>query len=71
MVAASGQAHGAEVVGDRHQQDHRQAEVVAGEVAGHEAGQDAERGSAFFRGGDNFSYVARFGRGEGLSPVLE
>src|ERR1700692_1470729 len=36
------QSHGAEVIGDGHQQDHRQAEIVAGEIASNEAAEDAE-----------------------------
>ena len=63
------QAHGAEVIRDRHQQNHRQAEIVAGEVSGDEAGENAERRAAFFRGGNDFLYVARFGGGEGLHQL--
>src|SRR5262249_5175420 len=42
-----------------HQQDHADAEVVAGKVAGYEAGENAERRSAFFRGSDDFLDMTR------------
>ena len=61
-----GQAHRAHVVGDRHQDHHGEAEVVAGEIAGHEAGENSERRSAFLGRGDHFAHVARIDRGEDL-----
>ncbi len=54
----------ADQVADGHQHDHGQAEVVCGEIARDEAGQNAERSAAFFRGDDDFFYVARFGGSE-------
>ena len=42
------------------------AQVVAGEIAGHEARQDAQRSAAFLRGGHDFLDVARLSRGEDL-----
>ena len=37
----------ADEVADGHQRDHGQAQVVGGEIAGHEAGENAERRAAF------------------------
>ncbi len=53
------QSVGADVVADAHQQDHGEAQVVAGEVAGHQSRQDVERGAAFFRRGHHFFHVSR------------
>jgi len=47
--------------GDKHQNHHGQAEVIAGEVAGDESGQDSERRSAFLRRYHDFFHVPRFG----------
>ena len=54
------QAHGAHVIGDRHEKHHGQAEIVAGEIAGHESRQDAERCAAFLRGDHDLFHVPRF-----------
>src|SRR5207253_638621 len=59
-------SHVADQVAEGHQHDHGQANVVRREIAGDEAGENAERGSAFFRGADDFSDVTRFGGGENL-----
>ncbi len=53
-------------VADGHQDHNGQPQVIGGEIAGHEAGQNAQRSSAFLRGDDHFLHVARFGGGESL-----
>ena len=58
------ETHVADEVADGHQKDHGEADVVGGEIAGDEAGENAERCAAFFGGGDDFLDVARFGGGE-------
>ena len=56
----------ADEVADGHQRDHGEPQPVGAEVAGDEAGQNAERRAAFPRRGDDFAHVARFGGGEDL-----
>ena len=56
----------ADQITDRHQRDHRKPEVVAREVSGHEARQNAQRRAAFLRRGDHLSNVPRFSGRENL-----
>ena len=63
------QSHRAHVVGKGHQGHHGEAEIVAGEIAGDEAGQNSERRSAFLRRDDHFLYVPRMNRGERLHQL--
>jgi hypothetical protein len=63
------QEHGAHEVADAHEEQHREAQPVGAEVAGHEAGEDVERRAAFPRAGDDFANVARIGGGEDLDEL--
>ena len=56
--------HGAHVITDRHQKDHGESQVVAGEIARDKSGENIERGAAFFGGNHDFFDVARFRGGE-------
>ena len=58
------QAHGAEVVGDGHQQHHRQAEVVAGEIPATNPERIPSDAPPSSRRDDDFPHMPRFGRGE-------
>ena len=63
------EAEVADEVADGHQGHHGEAQVVAGEVAGHEARQNAERRAAFVGRGHDLAHVARLGRGEDLDQL--
>ena len=56
----------ADDVANAHQDDHGEAQVVAGEVARHQARQDVERCAAFFGRGHHFLHVSRRHRSEHL-----
>src|SRR5215469_6564122 len=60
------ESHAADKVANGHERDHHTAEVVAREITGDEAGEDAEGGAPFLRGGDDFLDVARFDGRENL-----
>ena len=51
---------------ERHEQHHRQADVVRRKIAGHEAGKNAKRCAALFGRGNYFFHVPRLGGGEYL-----
>src|SRR5690349_9397553 len=51
-----------EQITDGHQQHHREAQVVAGKISRHEAGQNSQRRAAFLRRSYYFFDVARFNR---------
>ncbi|MPM14466.1 hypothetical protein SDC9_60829 [bioreactor metagenome] len=63
------EAGGRDGVRDTHQADDRDAQPVAGEVAGHQAGQDVERGAALAGGLHHLLDVATLGRGEHLDQL--
>ena len=60
------QTHLAEEVGNRHQSDHRQPQVIRGKVSGDKTGKDSERCAAFFGRSHHFIHVAGFHRSEDL-----
>ena len=60
------QAHGAEIVANRHQGNHRQPQPVAGEIARHESGKNSQRRSTFLRRGHNLAHVTRLGGSKNL-----
>src|SRR5713101_8113784 len=60
-----------EEIADGHQHYHAEPQVVAGEISRHEAGENAERCSAFLRGGHHFLDMPRFDRGEDFHQLRD
>src|ERR1017187_2476077 len=61
--------HRAHVIADAHEGQHGEAQPVSAKVAGHKAGEDVERRTAFARAGDDLADVARVGGGEDLDEL--
>ena len=62
---------GANQESERHEQYHRQTDVVGRKVARHEAGKNPQGCAALFRGSNDFFHVARFGGGEDLHQLRD
>ena len=62
---------GADQVADAHEHHDGEADVVGGEVTGHEARQDVERRPAFSGRGHDFFDVRRLGGGEDLDQFRD
>ena len=61
----------ADEVADGHQSHHRQSQVIAREIASHEARQNSQRSATLARRGHHLAHMPRFGRGKDFHQLRD